>query len=88
MDKIMLEIILEEYGFGSALGNSWKAEVYTRVCLELLKQLKQQVHPANMKARMKTLKVDYFTAREVIFQSGVRWDQDTQLAMADVLAWK
>ncbi|KAK9162125.1 hypothetical protein Syun_003027 [Stephania yunnanensis] len=44
MDKILLEIILKEYGFGNASSNSWKPEVYTRVCLELLKQLKQQVH--------------------------------------------
>ncbi|KAK9169026.1 hypothetical protein Syun_001166 [Stephania yunnanensis] len=88
MDKIMIEIILEEYGFGNASGNSWKPEVYTRVCLELLKQLKQQVHPANVKARIKTLKANYFSAREVISQSGFGWDPDTQLVTADVLTWK
>ncbi|KAK9119247.1 hypothetical protein Scep_017340 [Stephania cephalantha] len=76
MDKIMIEIILEEYGFGNASGNSWKPEVYTRVCLELLKQLKQQVHPANVKARIKTLKANYFSAREVISQSGFGWDPE------------
>ncbi|KAK9162455.1 hypothetical protein Syun_003357 [Stephania yunnanensis] len=68
--------------------NSWKPEVYTRVCLELLKQLKQQVHPVNVKARIKTLKANYFSAREVIFQSGIGWDPDTQFATADVLTWK
>ncbi|KAK9143381.1 hypothetical protein Syun_012781 [Stephania yunnanensis] len=72
----MLEIILEEYGFGNASGNSWRPKVYTRVCLELLKKSKQQVHPANVKARIKILKANYFSARKVISQTGFGWDPD------------
>ncbi|KAK9085410.1 hypothetical protein Sjap_025821 [Stephania japonica] len=88
MDKILLEIILEEYGLGNGSNTSWKAEVYTRVCVELLKQLKLEVNPSNVKGRIKTFRTNYFLAKDVISQSGFGWDPDTQLATANVLTWK
>jgi hypothetical protein len=88
MDKILIDIFLEEYGFGSNANNSWKPEVYTRVCREIQKQLGQMVTSSNVKARIKTLKSNYKAAKEVISQSGFGWDPQTNMVTADALTWK
>ncbi|KAL5712531.1 hypothetical protein ACHQM5_014694 [Ranunculus cassubicifolius] len=88
MDMTMINILIEEEGFGRKSKNGFGQPVYQRVCDTINQNLKMDISVDNVRNRYRTLKDLYREAHKLEkCNSGFGWDSSTERMSADALTW-